>query len=163
MSDVKLERAMSQTRIRIAPQVNRSKLAILFALAWTIVFILLNFATITTLNRAAYRQAEIATEGEAFAAGRCMAGAYNKTEFEIEKCKQLELCEHSWSCRKLNEKLYDKTVSDYTTGTLLDTAIWYILGVTFFFLAGRTGLALLEALIIGALAVWRSFGKWITN
>jgi len=154
---------MSPTRLRIAPSINRRKLAILLVLAWTIVFFLLNFSTITTLDIEAHRQAEAETEREAFAAGRCFFGAYNKTQIEIEKCKQLELCEHSWTCRELNETLYDKTLYDYKIGTLLGTAIWYTLGVIIFFVAGRMGFDLLEALVTGAIASWRNFRKWITN
>lgn len=155
---------MSQPPIRIAPSINRHKLASLLVFFWTIVFFLLTFSTIITLHKTASWRAETAVKSEAFNAGRCMAFAYNKSEIENEKCKQYELCDsQSWDCRQLDEKLYDNTVNGYTTNTLIQLAFLYAIGTIFFFLAGRKGLSVLEALITGAIAGWRDFRKWMTN
>jgi hypothetical protein len=153
---------MSQP-IKLVPSINRHKLASLLLVFWTVVFFLLTLSTIINLHDVAYRQAETAVHSEAFFAGRCVVDAYNKPDFEIEKCKQSGICDKSWSCRQLDEKLYDNTADSYVASTLFKAVVLYTIGAIVFFWAGRTGLSLLEALITGAIAGWRDFRKWITN
>jgi hypothetical protein len=154
---------MSITYIRIAPSINRAKLAFLAVAFWTIVFISLTISNLESIRIDANSKAEQEVEQSYSYANRCLA-LVHEDKTEVDRCKQLEHCSTGeFSCRRLNETYYDKIAYDYAVNTRIRIAAWYITGLMFFFVVGRIGLATLEALASGALAGWRTFRTWITN